>query len=358
MLLVFMVQLVFVTSNTLSVSSMHNNIYLKINIQGMRLSNIVGKRLNMYVVGTYDAHVLVDRIASFIGSSDPHGFVHMGSARAGGFLVDIYRCGNVRAYVSSHGFVRVIVGDGKSLPYLSYRMIDKNASSLRRFLEDLMGVHELRVIYAGISGEKSVTEIVETVYPNGTHVRNGPVARIINPFDKYYIVLGGLRIGYPVKIRGVDRDRVSGGAPRIQYLEFLAPKIVSSHSFMITRNMVDGIKEYFDSAFKTSINASSLIVIDAYLLLSSDKNKLLPTLKIQEAGTGNVLWVQLDVNKTIFISAATYASLDIGPDEPTVNIPSTITSNNNKLNNTMQIIALIIATIIGILIITLKRKKH
>jgi|GEM_PF-5726537 len=358
MLLVFIVQLIFVASNTLSASSMHNNIYINNSIQGMRLNNIVGERFSIYVVGKYDTDVLASRMIGFVWSGGSHGFVRVGSVRAGGFLVDVYRSADVKIYVSSHGFVRVVVGDGMSLPFLAYSVIDKNASLLRGFLEDLMGVRGLHIVYAGVGGEKSVTEIVETVYPNGTHISSGPVVRIVNPFDKYYVVLGGLRIGYPVKIRGVDRDRVGGGAPRIQYLELLAPRITSKYSFVVTKNMVEEIKKYFDSAFKTNVNVSKLVIIDAYLLLSEDKNKLLPTLKIQEKGTGNVLWVQLDTDKTIFISAATYASSDIGSDEPTINIPTTITGSDNELNNNILITALIVAGIIGISIITLKKKRH
>ncbi|NPA98837.1 MAG: hypothetical protein GXO43_05600 [Crenarchaeota archaeon] len=324
----------------------------------IRLDDLVGSRLVVYNVGEHDVRVVVDKVICFIGLDGSHNFQHMGSVRASGFLVDVYRSGDVRIYVSSRGFVRVVVGDGKSLPFLSYRVIDKNASLLRGFLEDLMGVRDLHVVYGGVGGEKSVTEIVETVYPNGTHISSGPVVRVVNPFDKYYVVLDGLRIGYPVKIRGVDRDRVGGGAPRIQYFELLAPRITSKYSFVVTKNMVEEIKKYFDSAFKTSVNVSRLVIIDAYLLLSDDKNKLLPTLKIQEIGTGNVLWVQLDTNKTIFISATTYASSGVGPDEPAINIPSTITSGANKLNSNILVTALIVAGISVIALIGLTRIKN
>ncbi len=73
-------------------------------------------------------------------------------------------------------------------------------------------------------------------------------------------------------------------------------------------------------------------------------------LKILEKGAGNILWVQLDTNRTLFISVTTYASSDVGSDE--LMLSSSFTVTNNRETNDDMIAPILLIFIIASIFVT------
>ena len=76
-----------------------------------------------------------------------------------------------------------------------------------------------------------------------------------------------------------------------------------------------------------------LIIADIYYLFSKDGSRLLPTIKLYREGTGNVVWIQLYEDRVELLSAATYASSNIGEDDQSINIEKLISTSDINSNN-------------------------
>lgn len=214
------------------------------------LEYLVGKEFTIYVIESQDTDKLVESINDFVWDGDGEVIVEESLFHSNeGFDIAIYNGDGVRAYVISVGYVEYVVKDGKSLPYLSYHYYDMNASLLRDLIRNFMEIDHFDLVYAGSEGDIKVVEISEWIYPNDTTKTGGKTVHYTNPYDKYYIVLDGVRIGYPIKIRGVDKIDVIGRLPIIQYLEMVLPKIKSSYKIKLDYSMVEEIALIYNRAF-------------------------------------------------------------------------------------------------------------
>ena len=298
------------------------------------LEYLVGKEFTVYAIESQDTDKLVESINDFVWGGDGEVIVEESLFHSNeGFDITIYNGDGVRAYVISVGYVKYIVKDGKSLPYLSYHYYDMNASLLRDLIRNFMEIDHFDLVYAGSEGDIKVVEISEWIYPNDTTKTGGKTVHYTNPYDKYYIVLDGIRIGYPIKIRGVDKNEVIGRLPIIQYLEIVLPKIKSSYKIKLDYSMIEEITSIYNKAFNDDAEPGDLIIADIYYLFSKDGSRLLPTIKLYKEGTGNVVWIQLYEDRVELLSAATYASSNIGEDDQSINIEKLLSTSDINSNN-------------------------
>ena len=298
------------------------------------LEFLVGKEFTVYIIESQDLGKLVESINDFVWNGDGEVIVEESLFHSNeGFDIAIYNGDDVRAYVISVGYVKYIVKDGRSLPYLSYHYYDMNASLLRDLIRNFMEIDHFDLVYAGSEGDIKVVEISEWIYPNDTTKTGGKTVHYTNPYDKYYIVLDGVRIGYPIKIRGVDKIDVIGRLPIIQYLEMVLPKIKSSYKIKLDYSMVEEIALIYNRAFNDAAELRDLIIADIYYLFSKDGSRLLPTIKLYKEGTGNVVWIQLYEDRVELLSAATYAASNIGEDDHSINIEKLLSTPDISSNN-------------------------
>ncbi len=298
------------------------------------LEFLVGKEFTVYIIESQDLGKLAESINDFVWNGDGEVIVEESLFHSNeGFDIAIYNGDDVRAYVISVGYVKYIVKDGRSLPYLSYHYYDMNASLLRDLIRDIMEIDHFDLVYAGSEGDIKVVEIREWIYPNDTTKTGRKTVHYTNPYDKYYIVLDGVRIGYPIKIRGVDKIDVIGRLPIIQYLEMVLPKIKSSYKIKLDYSMVEEIALIYNRAFNDAAELRDLIIADIYYLFSKDGSRLLPTIKLYKEGTGNVVWIQLYEDRVELLSAATYAASNIGEDDHSINIEKLLSTPDISSNN-------------------------
>ncbi|RLG79696.1 MAG: hypothetical protein DRO40_12380 [Thermoprotei archaeon] len=269
--------------------------------------------------------------------------------------------------VSEIGMVYFKYLDGHSLATRSYRLITED-SDLRRLLFNIVlqvNPPELfNISYFGMSGEEVYTGIAYTVYPNGT-IKGGTISiSYKNPYDIYYIYLGGLRIVYPMKIRGVSSASVKTVSKaydylKAQYLEAFIPHNPVVKFIEIDNTLIKYIKDEYIK--ETGVNPDDIKVYDLYLAISKDYNYLLPIIKVGSPSTNIVIWFQItSQGKAVVYEKAVLAGPPSGPDTgDLIDISKIITSSNNVNNNMLVIYVFIVVIVIASVIVLkyLRRRR-
>ena len=269
--------------------------------------------------------------------------------------------------VSEIGMVYFKYLDGHSLATRSYRLITGDSDLRRLLFNTVIQVNQpelFNISYFGMSGEEVYTGIAYTMYPNGT-VKGGTVSTSYkNPYDVYYIYLGGLRIVYPMKIRGVSSGAVKAGSKaykylKAQYLEAFIPYYPVVKFVKINDTIVKYIKNEYSK--EAGVDPSEIKVYDLYLAISKDYNYLLPTIKVGSPNTNIVIWFQITPQgKAVVYEKAVLAGPPSGPDTgDLIDISKIITSSNNVNNNMLVIyVFIVVIAIASVIVLKYLRRRR
>ncbi len=217
--------------------------------------------------------------------------------RDSGIVYHVWKYDNgVTIVIGDVGIVYFKYNDGHSLPIKTY----DNTSFLKDQILNVIQPRphkEFNLTYNGTSGEEVRIARRGVVYPNGTVKDQGVSVSYENLYDIYYIYLGGLRIVYPIKIRGVDQEMIihsnmsNSITPylKAQYLEAFIPySPVIVKRVNVTGEIIDEIIGKYSR--EAGVDPNSVKLYDIYLAISKDYNYLLPTLKIGSPGSSLVIW--------------------------------------------------------------------
>ncbi len=259
--------------------------------------------------------------------------------RDSGIVYHVWKYDNgVTIVIGDVGIVYFKYNDGHSLPIKTY----DNTSFLKDQIFNVIQPRpykEFNLTYNGTSGEEVRIARGGIVYPSGTVKDQGVSVSYENPYDIYYIYLGGLRIVYPIKIRGVDQEMIihsnmsNSITPylKAQYLEAFipySPAIVKRVN--VTGEIIDEIIGKYSG--EAGVDPNSVKLYDIYLAISKDYNYLLPTLKIGSPGSSLVIWYQLTPEGKIVVYEKTVlAGSPSGPDTGSLVDPDKILSRNGEI---------------------------
>ncbi len=261
--------------------------------------------------------------------------------RDSGIVYHVWKYDNgVTIVIGDVGIVYFKYNDGHSLPIKTY----DNTSFLKDQIFNVIQPRpykEFNLTYNGTSGEEVRIARGGIVYPSGTVKDQGVSVSYENPYDIYYIYLGGLRIVYPIKIRGVDQEMIihsnmsNSITPylKAQYLEAFipySPAIVKRVN--VTGEIIDEIIGKYSG--EAGVDPNSVKLYDIYLAISKDYNYLLPTLKIGSPGSSLVIWYQLTPEgKIVVYEKAVLAGSPSGPDTGSLVDLDKILSRNGDTGN-------------------------
>ncbi len=228
-----------------------------------------------------------------------------------GMYVTIARYDNAEFVYTSIGYFKAVYGSGNTS---TVRFFGENFSNVLANLIRAMHYSSLRglnvtVIYGGISAEiyREVAQSTCVKTDNGIAC-NDTVFRkeYRNPYEKYYIVVDGVRIGLPIKIRGYGGNDKRLSA---QYIEGLIPCRCDEDRgwsrINVDDRLINKIKHIYYNAFPEYNNSDGeLIINDIYYSITPDSMYLVPQLVISLNNTGAIAVIQLTEKGPILISKA------------------------------------------------------
>ncbi len=162
---------------------------------------------------------------------------------------------------------------------------------------------KVKVVYAGIDAEEKeyVTRQEYIQLPNGTIIKKKPekIVKLKNPYYKFYMLINGIRIRYPIKIGVEDQD----GKNVVKFIELFLPVIDLSRPnrytvFKIDQKYIDEIVEAVKNAVKDTINTSkvtvdNLIIKDIYYVATDNFTRFTPLVHLYIRGTNTVVTLLL-----------------------------------------------------------------
>ena len=261
------------------------------------------------------------------------------AVRDSGIVYHVWKYDNgITIVIGDVGIVYFKYNDGHSLPIKTYDNISFLKDQIFNVIQP-RPYKEFNLSYNGTSGEEVRIARIGVVYPNGTVKDQGVSVSYENPYDIYYIYLGGLRIVYPIKIRGVDQEMIMHPKTpdsitpylKAQYLEAFIPySPVIVKRVNVTGEIIDEIIGKYSR--EAGVDPISVKLYDIYLAISKDYNYLLPTLKIGSPGSSLVIWYQLTPEgKIVVYEKAVLAGSPSGPDTGSLVDLGKILSRNGEI---------------------------
>ncbi len=235
--------------------------------------------------------------------------------------VAVIRYENIEYIYTSIGYFKAVYGSGRA-PSIRFFGDNNNISSIirgyARFSPTYGSLHDLNVsvIYGGIDAESwreigysTCIKTSEGVVCNGSGIR----IEYVDPYEKYYIVVDGVRIGFPIKIRGY---RGEGKRLAAQYIEGFIPCKCDGRKpkrIIVDDRLIHDIENIYFNAFKEyGLSGGELVINDIYYAISSDVRYLVPQIVVSMNGSYAVAVIQLTREGPILISKQVLQ----GPYEP------------------------------------------
>jgi len=162
------------------------------------------------------------------------------------------------------------------------------------------------LVYAGIGAERlEVTYITQYVVKNDTSIpEKVPIVRFVNPYYKFYILLNGIRVGYPIQVGYEDQN----GRKVLKYLRMFIPRIGANGTytiFTINYEYLEKITELFNNITGYNVSMNHIVIGDIYYYPTRDLRYLSPVLVLYANNTDNT-----SLNKIVVMR--------LYPDKPVV----------------------------------------
>ncbi len=246
--------------------------------------------------------------------------------------------------VSEYGGIYYRYLDGYKLPFKAIHntLLEKELRNIViSYMSKTIPSNEVDIVYAGIGGETAVSKYVVKIY-NGTPVKTEIKDSIEKPYEKYYIYVKGLRILYPLIVRGVELNSVKTSIidtdiryPRIQYLKgFIPYKPIIEKNIIIDNKILDKIVESYTNLIKIyNLTTTDIRIYDLYLSASSDGNYLLPTLKIGSNSSNTIAWIQITSDGRVIVKSSAILAGSTGSDPGDIYDLKTILEYGKKLSD-------------------------
>ncbi len=272
---------------------------------GMKTSSpyiLVGKNIPILYLYDHDERVSMTwmRVENYVAGTcicDPLK-VLSNPRRIEGYVDGVYYRGikgdNGLLILGEQGYFYFRLGDGESYPFKPFgndKYLYSLIGSVGRY-EDVNCRLGYNLTYAGLSGEETAKIITGVkIFPNGTTVTvTGTRTIRRNPYEKYYITIGGYRLEPPLIIRGSDPSKTPHHI-RAQLIKGLIPIVRHCTLIRITKSIVDEIVEQY--RLEARAPPETIRLLDIYLSISRDLNNILPTIVIGSNESTPIIWYQI-----------------------------------------------------------------